>query len=75
MQPEDYRPDPPAGIGYADFRAARARYLGRAAAQSEIALLERAWALARIVDAAEPGPGSDIAGTTDTHRHGGGGAP
>ena len=43
---DEYRPDPPSGIGYADFRAARARFLARVAAQSEIARLERAFELA-----------------------------
>jgi hypothetical protein len=46
MEPlDEYRPDPPAGIGYADFLAARARFQARLAAQSEIARLERAFAL------------------------------
>ena len=46
MEPsDDYRPDPPTGLGYSDFRAARARHFARVSAQSEIARLERVLAL------------------------------
>jgi hypothetical protein len=45
MEPDDYRPDPPTGLGYADFRAARARFQARLARQSDIARLERALTL------------------------------
>ena len=42
------RPDPPLGISYADFLAARARHQARLAAQSEVTRLERAFALAPL---------------------------
>lgn len=49
MQPRDeYLPDPPRGLGYADFRAARARFLARLAGQAEIARLERALSMATV---------------------------
>lgn len=72
MEPDDYRPDPPAGLGYADFRAARASYLARLAAQSEIARLERAWGLAPYVEAG--GSDSDMPGAPDARRPGAGAA-
>jgi len=69
MEPEDYRPDPPTGLGFADFRAARARYLARLAAHAEIARLERAWGLSPVVEH------TDVAGAPDAHRPGAGPAP
>ena len=42
---DDYRPDPPTGLGYSDFRAARARHFARVAVEAEIARLERVLAL------------------------------
>jgi hypothetical protein len=44
MRPDEYRPDPPAGLAWSDFLAARGRYRSRLAAASEIARLERAFA-------------------------------
>ena len=41
---DEYRPDPPTGIAWGDFLAARDRYRSRLAAASEIARLERAFA-------------------------------
>ncbi len=40
-----YLPDPPQGLGYADFRAARARFLARVREQSEICRLERVFSM------------------------------
>jgi hypothetical protein len=37
-----YLPDPRGGFGYADFRAARARFFATLSEQAEIARLERA---------------------------------
>ena len=60
MRPDDeYRPDPPAGIAWDDFLAARDRYRARLAAASEIVRLERAFAFSPDDDAPAGGtPGT-----------------
>ena len=74
MEPDEYRPDPPAGLAYGDFRGARARYLARVAAQAEITRLERAWGLAfPSLDATAVG--SDAAGEGRLGGPAAGGAP
>ena len=45
MDPEAYRPDPPSGLGWSDYLAARDRYRASLATASEIARLERAFAM------------------------------
>ncbi len=45
MDRDAYRPDPPTGLGWSDYLAARGRYRASLAAGSEIARLERAFAL------------------------------
>ena len=45
MNPDAYRPDPPAGLGWSDYLAARDRYRATLATGSEIARLERAFAM------------------------------
>ena len=73
MEPDDYRPDPPAGLGFADFRAARCRYMAGLAAHAEIARLERAWGLHPVVErTGAGGSGDGIIGTPDPHRPGAG---
>lgn len=39
------RPDPPTGLSYADFQAARARFFNLLREQSEINRLNQAWRL------------------------------
>ena len=59
MGPEGgpYRPDPAPGLGYGDFGAARRRYFAQLAAGSEIARLERAFALEMTRSPRAPGSG------------------
>ncbi len=61
MRPDDeYRPDPPAGLGWSDFLAARGRYRSSLAAGSEIARLERLFAISP--DDEPPGSGAPATG-------------
>ena len=54
---DDYRPDPPTGLGYSDFRAARARHFARVSAVAEIARLERVFGLPSEATDADPPAG------------------
>jgi hypothetical protein len=47
MDRDAYRPDPPTGLGWSDYLTARGRYLASLAAGSQIARLERAFALSQ----------------------------
>jgi hypothetical protein len=42
---DEYRPDPPSGLRFEDFRAARGRYLARVTSAAEVARLQRAFDL------------------------------
>jgi hypothetical protein len=70
MDRDAYRPDPPTGIGWPDYLAARGRYRASLAAGSEIARLERAFALStddrRSGDAAAAKPAGPGTSATTT---------
>ncbi len=74
MDRDAYRPDPPTGLGWSDYLTARDRYLASLAAGSEIARLERAFALnpdderaARAATARPSNPGASArAGSSPT---------
>jgi hypothetical protein len=62
---DDYRPDPPQGLGYADYCTARARHFARVSAEAETARLERLFTLAPATPHARR-PGEDSHDRTAT---------